>query len=95
MSATQTSQDGTKKPQPEPDTVVVRVNRKPVSLPSHRVTGLAVKQAAIAQGVEIELDFLLTLEAFGGKPARTIADDETITVTKHSEFTANDVDDDS
>jgi hypothetical protein len=76
-------------------TVTVSVNRKPVTLESHRVTGLEIKQAAIAQGVEIELDFLLTLEAFEGQPARTIDDDDVITVTKHSAFRANDGDDDS
>jgi hypothetical protein len=75
--------------------VTVKVNRQPVLLEDHRVTGLEVKQAAIAQGVQIEDDFLLTLEAHGGHPARIIRNDETITVTKHSEFTANDGDDDS
>jgi hypothetical protein len=76
-------------------TVTVTVNRKPVALSSHRVTGLEIKETAIAEGVEIELDFLLTLEAFEGQPARVIADDEVITVTKHSTFRANDGDDDS
>ncbi|HMO00371.1 MAG TPA: multiubiquitin domain-containing protein [Miltoncostaeaceae bacterium] len=75
--------------------VTVRVNTKPVWLAAHRVAGLEVKQAAIAQGVEIEEDFLLTLEAHGGRPARTVDDDEVITVTRHSVFTANDGDDDS
>lgn len=75
--------------------VAVSVNTKPVTLTNHRVTGLEIKQAAIAQGVEIQEDFLLTLEAEPGRPARTIGDNETITVTKHSVFTANDVDDDS
>jgi hypothetical protein len=59
------------------------------------VTGLQIKEAAIAQGVEIELDFHLVLEAHDGHPARRIGDNETITVTKHSVFTANDGDDDS
>jgi hypothetical protein len=75
--------------------VTVTVNRQPVLLPSHRVTGLEVKQAVIEQGVAIQLDFLLTLEAHDGQPARNIDDDETIEVTKHSKFTANDGDDDS
>jgi len=75
--------------------VTVKVNTKPVTLPAHRVTGLQVKEAAIEQGVDIQLDFLLTLEAHAGQPARTVDDDETITVTKHSEFSANDGDDDS
>lgn len=86
----------TPKPQkPDQSRVVVTVNTKPVSLDTHRVTGHQIKVAAKSQGVEIEEDFLLTLEAAAGKPARVIGDDETITVTKHSVFTANDVDDDS
>jgi hypothetical protein len=75
--------------------VTVKVNKKDVVLGTHRVTGLEVKQAAIAQRVEIQEDFLLTLEASNGHPARTIDDDDTITVTKHSVFSANDGDDDS
>jgi hypothetical protein len=76
-------------------TVTVKVNNQPVILSEHRVTGLEIKQAAIAQDVEIELDFILTLEAHDGQPAETIDDDDTITVTGHSEFSANDGDDDS
>jgi len=75
--------------------VTVTVNTKPVELPKHRVTGREVKQAAIEQHVEIQLDFLLTLEAHDGHPARIIGDDEPVTVTKHSVFSANDADDDS
>lgn len=76
-------------------TVVVHLNTKPVTLDSHRVSGLEVKKTAIAQGVQIEEDFHLVLEAEGGHPARDIPDDETITVTDKSVFTANDGDDDS
>jgi hypothetical protein len=76
-------------------TVTVTVNTKPVRLPSHRVTGLEIKQHAIAQGVQIEADFLLTWEAHDGHPARSVDNGETITVTKHSVFSANDGDDDS
>lgn len=75
--------------------ITVKVNTKPVVLDKHRLTGLEVKEAAIAQGVDIELDFILTLEAHGGQPAKTISDDDPVTVTKHSEFLANDGDDDS
>lgn len=73
----------------------MHVNTKPVDLASHKVTGLEIKKAAIAQGVEIQLDFLLTEEAHGDHPARTIADNKKIEVTKKSEFTANSEDDDS
>lgn len=82
-------------PPEDPGSVTVTVNTKPVTLRKHRVTGLQVKEAAIAQGVEIQPDFLLTLEAHEGQSARTVKDDELITVTKHSVFTANDGDDDS
>ena len=75
--------------------VTVHVNTKPVILQSHRVNGLQIEEAAIAQGVAIELDFHLVEEAHDGHPARRIQDDEFITVTDHSEFTANDGDDDS
>jgi hypothetical protein len=75
--------------------VTVKVNNKSVVLPDHRATGLEIKEAAIDQGVEIQLDFLLTLEAHAGQAAQTIDDAEVVTITKHSEFTANDVDDDS
>jgi len=50
--------------------VTVEVNGKPVVLPDNKVTGLEVKTAAKDQGVKIELDFLLTLEAEPGHPAR-------------------------
>jgi hypothetical protein len=94
MSAPQTSQKPEPKPKPGRE-ITVTVNNKPVTLADHRVSGLQVKQAAIDQGVEIQLDFLLTLEAHEGQPARSVGDDDTVTVTKHSVFTANDVDDDS
>lgn len=76
-------------------TVTVHVNTKPVTLESHRVTGLQIKHAAMAQDVQIEEDFHLVLEASPGHPAREIGNDETITVTNKSEFSANDGDDDS
>jgi hypothetical protein len=75
--------------------VIVKVNGKAVQLSKHRVTGLEIKQAAIDAGVEIKIDFELTEEAREGKPARNVADDEPITVTKHSEFLAVDPEEDS
>lgn len=93
MSVSQTSRNSEKRP--DGKSVTVKVNTKAVDLPDNSVTGLQVKEAAIAQGVEIQLDFLLTLEARDGHPAETIDDDEVVKVNKQSEFTANDVDDDS
>ena len=75
--------------------VTVAVNEKPVTLPKHRDTGLEIKEAAIAQGVEIKLDFILVEEAHDGHEAEVIGDDDTVEVNKHSKFTANDGDDNS
>jgi Multiubiquitin len=90
MSTSQTAE----KPKPAKK-VSVRVNNKKVDLPSADVTGLQIKEAAIEQGVEIELDFILTLEPHDGEEARTIGDEEPIHVEKHWHFSANDGDDDS
>jgi hypothetical protein len=89
------SQTARTEPEAARSTVTVKVNRHNVVLKSHRVTGMQIKEAAIEQGVQIERDFLLTEEARKGHAARTIDDDRTIEVDKHSEFSANDVDDDS
>lgn len=94
MSVSQTSK-AQDKGKAKGSEVTVKVNNKSVVLPDHRVTGLEIKEAAIDQGVEIQLDFLLTLEAHAGQAAQTIDDAEVVTITKHSEFSANDVDDDS
>ncbi len=69
-----------KKPKKE---VTIHVNTKPVEVPK-KVTGLEIKEAAIDQGVEIQLDFILTLEAHGHQEPREIGDDEEIEVTKNS-----------
>jgi len=79
----------------KPDHVTVKINNKPVKLEPTTLTGLEIKRQATAQDVGIEEDFLLTLEASKDHPARTIGDDQPITVEKHDEFTANDGDDDS
>ena len=75
--------------------VTVEINGKAVVLVDKNVTGLQVKQAAIAQKVEIQLDFILVLEAEHGNDPRQIADGEQIKVDKHSRFTCNDGEDDS
>jgi hypothetical protein len=72
----------------EPTPVAIHVNAKPVNLPSRKVTGEEIKRAAIAQGVEIQLDFKLIEESHGDKKERKIDDSEQITVTDHAEFLA-------
>ena len=47
----------------------ISVNKKPVSLTEPIVTGLEIKQAAIDQGVSIDLTFrLIRVEADGKRP---------------------------
>ncbi|EWM15308.1 multiubiquitin domain-containing protein [Kutzneria sp. 744] len=75
-------------------TVEIRVNKKPVDIKGPRVTGLEIKQAAIAQGVQIELDFVLSEELPSGE-SKVIGDADVVTVTKHSTFTAVADDDNS
>ena len=74
--------------------VTVTVNTKPVNVEGPRTTGLAVKQAAVDQGVQIGLDFVLTMELGGGR-TRTVGDDDVITVNPQSSFIANAGDDNS
>lgn len=72
----------------------VIVNRKhTVTLHGARQTGLSVKEAAIAQGVPIQLDFLVSRKT--GAKFEPIGDDEQIRVHNDDEFRAVDGDDNS
>lgn len=75
-------------------TIVVFVNEKPVTVEKERMTGLAIKQAAIAQGVQIQLDFVLSIERGGGR-TELIGDGDTIKVKKGDRFLAIPNDDNS
>lgn len=70
------------------------VNEKEVVLDDDRQTGLSIKQAAIAQGVNIQLDFVLSIERGGGK-TELIGDNEKIKVHKGDRFLAIPNDDNS
>jgi hypothetical protein len=74
--------------------VTVHVNERPVHLPGHHVAGLEIKQAAIAQSVPIQLDFIL-VEELGHDRTKPITDAKHVHVTHHSRFLANDGDDNS
>ena len=52
---TASTMDGTEHSTGRPRTIRVTVNRQPVDLPGREVSGLEVKQAAIAQGVQAAL----------------------------------------
>jgi hypothetical protein len=74
--------------------VVVTVNEKPVTVTGPKVTGLQIKEAAIAQGVQIGLDFQLS-EELANDRTRIVGDAERITVNKKSRFDAVAGDDNS
>ena len=57
-------------------------------------TGLAIKEAAIAQGVSIQLDFVLS-EEVGDRRTKVIGDKDEVTVHPHAKFIAVAPDDNS
>lgn len=74
--------------------VHVSVNGKPVILDNHRVTGLEIKEAAIAQHVAIEVSFILQEELPNGHH-KIIGNTDEIEVKDHDRFTAIPNDDNS
>lgn len=79
---------------PPGQTVTVHVNERPVWLDRRTVTGLDVKEAAIAQGLPIELDFIL-VEELGDDRTRNIGNSDIVHVTDRTLFLANSGDDNS
>lgn len=74
--------------------VEVHVNDKPVLLFDKKMTGLEIKRAAIAQGVDIQEDFVLMLERHSGE-FDNIGDNQEVHVKKGMNFTAVGPDDNS
>lgn len=75
-------------------TVMITVNNKPVEIDGPRVTGLQIKQAAVNQGVDIQLDFQLA-EIRRDDEQHIVGNDDLVTVNKHSRFVATAGDDNS
>lgn len=74
--------------------ITVLVNEKRVVFDKERQTGMSIKQAAIAQGVTIQPDFVLSIERGGGK-TELIGDDEVIKLHDGDRFLAIPNDDNS
>jgi len=67
--------------------ITIKVNNNPVSITKGRHTGAEIKQAAIAQGVQIQMDFLLSLiRENGGEDM--IGDADVVKVKDGMRFTA-------
>lgn len=80
--------------QPGNHEVEILVNDKPVRLLGPRTTGLDIKQAAVAQQVAIQLDFILS-EEIGPKKTRLVRDADPVTIHPGSRFVAIPNDDNS
>jgi len=78
----------------KPHVVTITVNENPIEMRQERATGLEIKQAAIAQGVQIQSDFVLSLE-LGGHRTRVVGDQESIELHVHQRFVAVAPDDNS
>lgn len=79
---------------PGPPPLTVKINNRDVTFHDHRVTGRTVKETAIAQGVEIALDFQLSMRQSAGS-LHVVGDDDTVTLTKNTVFRAVGPDDNS
>ncbi|WKA26222.1 multiubiquitin domain-containing protein [Bradyrhizobium roseum] len=74
--------------------VGIFVNEKLVKIERGEHTGLEIKQAAIAQGVQIQLDFVLSLEKRQGE-TQIIGDNDSVKVKKGQKYVAIADDDNS
>ena len=75
-------------------TVTIEVNDHKVEMPAGPATGLEIKEAAIKQDVNIELNFVLQLQLPNGS-SKVIGDEDKVPLTEHLTFTAIAADDNS
>ena len=73
--------------------IVIEVNRKPVTMDVRRATGSQIKAAAIAQGVQIEMDFLLAVRRHGRTDP--VRDGQEVVLHQGECFVVNAADDNS
>jgi hypothetical protein len=74
--------------------VIVTVNEQPVRLHGDDATGAEIKTAAIAQGVQIQQNFVLQEELPNGT-SRIVGDNDIVKLRAHLRFTALAPDDNS
>ncbi len=89
MSVTNNEQETASRPE-----VRITVNGQFVVLAQHRATGMRIKEDAIAEGVPIQLDFVLS-EVLPNGEQRIIPDDRVIEIKTGDEFWAIPGDDNS
>jgi hypothetical protein len=74
--------------------VDISVNTRPVRIEGPTATGLQIKEAAIAQGVPIQISFQLS-EKLGDHRTRIVGDTDVVAVHEHAAFVAVAEDDNS
>ena len=74
--------------------VDIVVNTKSVDIPGPKATGLQIKEAAIAQGVQIQLSFQLS-EKLDNHRTKVIGDTDTVSLHEGQVFVAVADDDNS
>ena len=74
--------------------VTISVNEQPVKLQGRTATGAQIKAAAIAQGVQIQQNFVLQEELPNGT-SRVVGDNDEVRLREHLRFTAIAPDDNS
>jgi hypothetical protein len=79
---------------PDNKTVEVTVNDRTVTLIGLRHTGLEIKEAAIARGVPIQPDFVLSIERGQGQ-TQVVGDTDVVTLHPRASFVAIADDDNS
>lgn len=75
--------------------VVILVNEQPVTITQKEATAVEIKTAAKAQGVHIEINFLLIEELPNGTSKNIGDNDPPIHIREHLKFTAIAPDDNS
>ena len=75
-------------------TVTIEVNDHKVEMLAGPATGIEVKEAAIKQGVDIQLNFVLQLQLPNGS-SKVIGNEDKVPLTEHLAFTAIAADDNS
>jgi hypothetical protein len=79
---------------PKPKEIAIEVNGKTVTMAEREATGFEIKQAAVAQQVNIQIGFVLQQELPNGSSA-IIGDNDTVRLHEHLRFTAIAPDDNS
>ncbi|HTT88910.1 MAG TPA: multiubiquitin domain-containing protein [Acidimicrobiales bacterium] len=74
--------------------VDIIVNKHPVRVSGPKATGLQIKEAAIAQGVKIQISFQLS-EKLGDHKTKVIGNTDTVTLHEGAVFVAVAEDDNS